>query len=114
MAVRTSSSRNGRAVASLLAAVAGVLALPAGVAISKESRNVHLLDAGWALPVGGLLGLLAVVLGTRARREAEWTLGRIGGLGLARAGRALGVLAICIAIAGGIAIAYFEVLRRLH
>jgi hypothetical protein len=98
----------------VLAAVAGVLALPAAVAISRESPRVHLLDTGWALPVAGLLGVLAIVLGTRARREAEWAVTRAAGLRLARAGRALGVLAVCIAVAGGIAIAYFELLRRLH
>ena len=111
MAVRTSSS-NGRAVASLLVALLGVLVVPATVALTKQSKRVHLLDAAYAIPVAAALGALALALAAGARRRAEWTLGRVGGTTAARVGRTLGVLAICIAVAGAIAIGWYEILRH--
>jgi hypothetical protein len=100
-------------MASVLVALLGVLALPAAIVVSRESRRVHLIDAGWALPVAGALGILAIVLAARARRHAAWTVSG-DGTAAARVGRALGVLAVCIAVAGAIAIVYYEYLRRVH
>ena len=111
MAVRTSSS-NGRAFASVVVALLGVLAVPAAVALTKESKRVDLIDAAYAIPLAAALGALALVLAVGARRRSEWTLGRVGGVGAARAGRVLGVLAICIAVAGAIAVGWYEVLIR--
>jgi hypothetical protein len=117
LAVPTSSSnatgrRNGRAWGSLLAAIVGVLALPAGVAVARETKTVHLIDAAYAVPFGAAFGLLAIALSVGARRRFEWTLGRVGGARIARIARVLGVLAVCIAVAAGIAIGFFEFLRN--
>jgi hypothetical protein len=93
-------------------ALLGVLAVPAAVALTRESKGVDLIDAAYAIPVAAALGVLALVLAVGARRRFEWTLGRVGGVGAARAGRVLGVVAICIAVAGAIAVGWYEVLIR--
>jgi hypothetical protein len=93
-------------VAGLLA----VAALPAGVALAQVSDRVKLLQAAAGVPVAALLGLVAVVLARRAVRRSDRTLGRAGGAGAAKAGRVLGVLGLCIAASGAIAIAFYEVL----
>jgi hypothetical protein len=111
LAVRTSSS-NGRAVASVAVALLGVLTVPAAVALTKESKRVDLIDAAYAIPLAAALGALALVLAVGARRRFEWTLGRVGGLRAARAGRVLGVVALCVAVAGAIAVGWYEVLIR--
>ena len=114
MAVLTSSSsrHNARAWASLAAALGGVLALPAAVALARQAKGVDLLDAAYAIPVAAALGLLAIALSIGARRRLEWTLGRVGGAWLARLGRVLGVVAVCGAVAAAIAIGFFELLRN--
>ena len=86
--------------------------LPAAIALTKRSKGVQLLDAAYAIPAAAALGVLALALAAGARRRAEWTLGRVGGTTAARVGRTLGVLAICIAVAGAIAIGWYEVLTH--
>ena len=93
-------------------ALLGVLALPAAVALTERSKRVDLLDAAFAIPVAAAFGIAALALAIGARRKAEWTLGRAGGAGAARVGRALAVLAICFAVAGVIAIAWYAALTR--
>jgi hypothetical protein len=103
---------NGRAWASLAAALAGVLALPAGIGAARELKAVSLIDAAYAIPFAAALGLLGIALSVGARRRLEWTLGRVGGRHVATAGRVLGVLAVCVAVAAAIAIGFFELLRN--
>ena len=95
-----------------MSALAGVLAIPGAVALARQAKAVNLIDAAYAIPVAAVLGLLAVALSIGARRRFEWTLGSAGGARLARVGRVLGVLAVCGAVAAGIAIGFFEVLRN--
>lgn len=108
----SSSAANGRARASLAAALAGVLAVPGGVALARQLKAVSLLDAAYAIPFAAVLGLLGIALSVGARRRFEWTLGRVGGRRLAAAGRVLGVLAVCVAVSASIAIGFFELLRN--
>jgi hypothetical protein len=58
-----------------------------------------------------VLGGAAVLLGRRGLRNIERTLGRVGGEGAARVGRLLGVIALCIGLAAGIALAVYAVLK---
>ena len=103
--------RNGRARASLLVGLLAAAALPVTIVVAQVTGALELLDASGAIPVAAGLGVLAIVLARSARRRAELTLGRIGGEGAARTGRLLGVLAVCLAIAGVIAVAFYFVLR---
>ena len=109
MAVPTRSS-NPAAPWAVAAGLLAVAALPAGVALAQLSARVKLLQASAAIPVAALLGAVALLLARRARRRSERTLGRAGGEGTARAARILGVLGLCIAASGAIAVAFYELL----
>ncbi len=86
------------------------VAVPVGVFFSRWVSGVGLLDASLAIPVAVVLGVAAIVLGRRSRREVAWTLGRMGGLGWARAGAMLGVVAICLAVTAALALGFYGLL----
>jgi hypothetical protein len=116
MASRTSGSSRSNHLASfaLVAALLGVLTVPVAVALSRQTGRVHLLDAVWAIPVGMALSLVALVFARGARGRIRQTLERAGGAGRLRATRWLTVLGICIALAAGIAVGFYELLVRLE
>jgi len=87
-----------------------VAAVPAGVAVSRYSERVSLLEAAGAVPVAAVLGLAAVLLARGARRRIERTLGRAGGGAAARLGRALGLLGLYVAATAGLALGFFGLL----
>jgi hypothetical protein len=92
--------------------VISAAALPVAITIARELRRVELLDAGYAIPVAAVFGLVAVLLARSARRRIERTIGRVGGDRPAAVGRALGILGLCTAVSGTIAVALYEVLAR--
>ena len=116
MAVRTRSSRrptrNGPAAASLLVGLVAAASLPAAVALAELDDRYDLLQACWAVPAALGLGLAALLLARRARVRVERTLGRVGGVGRARVGRALGVLGIMLGVSGAIAVGVYLALTR--
>jgi drug/metabolite transporter (DMT)-like permease len=107
-------SRNGPARASVLVGLVGVAALPAAVAVAELGERIDLFQAAVSVPVAFLLGLLAIWLGRRGRRRFERTVGRVGGAGVARLGRWLGLLAVCLALAGATAVGFYELLIRYY
>jgi hypothetical protein len=109
--VRTSNHRASLAV--LLGAV-GVAAVPAAVALSRQTAGVQLLDAVWAIPVAAACGVAALLFARGAGGRVRRTLERAGGLGRARAGRLLGVAGICVALSASIAVGFYELLLRLE
>jgi len=109
LAVPTRSS-NPAATAALLAGLLAVAALPAAIAFAQISARVRLTQAALGAPVAAVFGVGALLLARRARRRAERTLGRAGGLGVARGGRILGVLGLCLAASGAIAIGFYALL----
>jgi hypothetical protein len=112
-AVRTPSARaqpNDRARMSLLVGALAVLAIPCGLALAAYSSRVDLIYASACIPLAALLGLLALALSRSARRYSQITLGRIGGLGLARAGSILGLLALYLAAMGVLSVGFFGLL----
>ena len=90
----------------------GVAALPVAVAVAQVSGEIDLLDAWVGVPVAFVLGVAALVASRRGGVRLQRTLGRAGGERAARIGRALGRLAIGIALAGLIAVAVYEALTR--
>ena len=58
-----------------------------------------------------LLGLLALLLARKAQLRIERTLGRAGGAGLARAGKLLGLLSLCIGLTAGLALGFYALLN---
>ena len=87
-------------------------ALPSAIAVTEREERFELLQAAYAVPVALALGLAAVLLARRARLRVERTLGRVGGLRVARVGRALGVLAIMLGLSGAISVGVYFVLTR--
>jgi hypothetical protein len=103
-------SSNPAAAAALVAGIVAVAALPAAVVLAQVSSHVKLTQAALGAPVAALFGLAALLLARRALRRSERTLGRAGGEGIARAGRVLGVLSLCLAASGAIAIGFYGLL----
>jgi hypothetical protein len=98
----------------MLFGVVAVLAVPAGVLLSRRLAGVTLVQAGWGVPVAAAAGVTAVLFARGARGRIRATLERAGGAGRARAGRLLGVAGISIALSGAIAVGFYELLLRLE
>jgi hypothetical protein len=113
LAARTRSS-NGPARASALVGLLGAVAHPATVAAAELDDRLDLYQSAAAVPVSFVLGLVAIWLARRGRRRFERTIGRVGGAGLARTGRWLGILAVCLALSGAIAVGVYELLTRYY
>jgi hypothetical protein len=116
MAVRTSSSSprrdtGGSAKGAFLAGLASVATLPLAVYLTRFSDAYELLHAGFAIPVGFLFGVLALRLAGRSRRRSRLRLSGAGEEGLTTAARVLGVLGICLALSGVVAIVVYALLE---
>jgi len=110
---RSSSSRarNDAARGSLFVALLG-LALPVVAFVAaRQLEQVTLLQATVAACASVVLGLAAIVLARRARRNIERSIGRLGGAGTARVGRLLGLLALCIGLTASVALGFYELLK---
>ena len=107
------ASGNGRAVASVVLGVLAVATMPAAILATRYSESYDLLHAGFAIPLGLVLGALSIVLARRALRHDDLRLGRAGGRGTARIGRALGVLGIALAATGLVSLAVYGLLTYL-
>ena len=83
----------------------------AAFAAARRLEQVTLLQATGATCAAAVLGLGAILLARRARRNVERTLGRVGGEGTARAGRLLGLLSVCLALTAGIALGVYGLLN---
>jgi hypothetical protein len=107
------TSGNGRAVASLLAGIAATATMPLAILATRYSGSYELLHAGVAIPVAVLLGAFAIGLARAALRLDDMRLGRAGGRGVARFGRALGVLGISLGATCAVALAVYGILTYL-
>ena len=103
-------ARNPRARASVVVGVLSLLAVPAGVLLARYSERVTLVQAGISAAVGLLLGAYAILLARRGRETVEQTIGRSGGARAAHAGRLLGMLGICVALTGALAVGFYGLL----
>lgn len=108
---RSNSRRNPRARLAVALGLVAVAIIPAAIAASRYVPQMSLLDAGAAVPAAAVLGLASLLAGRRAHEQVVRTLGRIGEAGLARAGRVLGALGICLALTGAISLGFYGLLR---
>lgn len=98
--------RPGSARASVLVGLLSVATMPVAILATRWSEQYELLQAGFAIPLGAALGLLAVALARRARSRLAPTLGHPKGTRTARLGRLLGLLGFLLALtaAGSLAV----------
>jgi hypothetical protein len=92
----------------LVLAVAGLLTLPAAVEVARRSTRVRLLDAGYAIPVAFLLGVIALIMARRARDNLRWLRLRGGGTGVASTAVIVAAITICLAITAALSIGFYE------
>jgi hypothetical protein len=97
-----------RSWVALLLAVLGLLVLPAAVELSRRSRTVSLLDAGYAIPIAFLLGLIALIMARRARENLRWLSVRERGTGVASTAVVVAGVTICLAITAALSIGFYE------
>lgn len=102
---------NSSAWGSLLAGVASVATLPVAIYLTRYSERYDLIHGSFAIPLGGALGGVAIMLGARAKRRGAMRLGRGHGGGVASAGRVLGIIGVCLALAGVVALAVYGLLE---
>jgi hypothetical protein len=90
--------------------LASVLTLPLAIYATRFSDAYELLHAGFAIPLAGGLALMALASARRARRldalRLDGTTARA-----ARWGRVLGILGICLATSGLVALAVYGLLE---
>ena len=98
---------------SVLVGLIAVATLPAAILYAEKWDRITLLESAVAIVPAFLLGVAAVLLGRRARRGIDRTIGRVRGHRLALAGRLLGYLALYLAATGSISVATYYVLRQI-
>jgi hypothetical protein len=103
--------RNDAARGSILVALVALAVPVVAFAAARKLNQVSLLQATGATAASGVLGLAALFLARRGRRNIERTIGRVGGEGTARVGRLLGVISVCLALTGGIALGVYALLN---
>jgi hypothetical protein len=82
--------------------------MPAAIEVARRSLRVALLDAAYAVPLAFLLGLVALLMGKRARDNLRWLRLGEGGAGAARVGMILGLLAVCFALMAALSVGFYE------
>ena len=108
-----SGSRSARrpATVALILGIAALAAIPAAAAIAAYRSDVDLLPAeSVAVPTAFVLGLIALSLSRRARARVERSVRRAGE-GLVRTSRVVAWSGVYIAVTGGLALAFYGVLR---
>ena len=110
---RSSSARarNDAARASVACALLGLLVPVAGYVAARQLKDVTIVQGTEATCGSALLGFLAILLARKAQLTIERTLGRVGGAGIARAGRLLGLLSLCIGLTAALALGFYGVLN---
>jgi hypothetical protein len=112
---RTSSSRaargaNPRALWSVACGLLSLAAIPAGIALARETKAVTLIDSTGSIAVAIALGAVAIVLARRARERIQITLGRAGGENAARIGRVLGIIGVLVGATAALAVGFWGLL----
>jgi hypothetical protein len=90
--------------------VVSVLTLPVAIYLTRYVGSYDLIDAWYAIPVGALLGIAAITFARRAGRESAIRLGESLD-SRARAGRILGIVGVCIALAGVVSLVVYGLLE---
>jgi hypothetical protein len=85
--------------------------MPLAILGTRYSSGYRLPDAGYAIPVGILIGVASLLLARSARARNERALGRLGGETAIRWCRVLGALGICLALTALISVGVYVFLK---
>ena len=102
---------NWAAWCSLLTGLASVATLPVAIYLTRFSGEYELLHAGFAIPLVAALGLLALALARRSRTRAALSLSAARTSVLARIGRVLGIVGLCVAAAAVVSLVVYGLLE---
>jgi hypothetical protein len=102
---------NGAAWGSLLTGLASVATLPVAVYLTRFSGSYELVHAAFTIPVAAAFGVVALLLGRRARRRQAVSLAAGKTSGLVVAGRVLGTIGLCLAASGLVALGVYGLLE---
>jgi hypothetical protein len=106
------AAHDSAAWGSVLAGIASVLTLPLAVFLTRFSDSYELLHAGFVIPIGAALGFVALALARSARRRSAMSLGGADEKhAVATSGRVLGVIGLCLAASGLIALGVYGLLE---
>jgi hypothetical protein len=105
------SAGNGAAWGSLLAGIASCATLPVAIYVTRFSDTYELLHAGFAIPVAAACGIVALSLARRACVRRRVSLSGGGGGGTATIGRVLGIIGLCLAASGLVALGVYGLLE---
>ncbi len=78
--------------------------------LTRYSDSYDLLHAGFAIPVGAVLGVVAMSLARRARRRSAVSLAARRDDRLATLGRVLGLVGLCLAASAVVALCVYGLL----
>jgi len=81
--------------------------MPAAIEVAARSKRIGLLDAAYAVPVAFLLGLVALIMARRARRNLRWLQLREGGTGVASAALLVAAVTVCLALAAAFSVGFY-------
>ena len=98
-------------MAAFLAGLASVATLPVAVYLTRFSDRYELIHAGFAIPLGLGLGVLALALVRRARTREALRFVTPGGNRLVTAARVLGIVGVCLALGGLVALGVYGLLE---
>jgi hypothetical protein len=94
----------------VLLAVLGLATLPAAIAVTERIDGLSLVEAGFAIPVAIAFALAAIVIGRRVRSRSRQTLSTVPGTRVAVVGRALGYVALYVALTAALAVGFYAIL----
>ena len=107
---RVIAVRNRKAVFALACAVGALALLIAGAAAVNQADHIPIYSYA-AVPAAFVAAMAAVSLARRAHFDFQRSLGRLGGNGLATAGKSLAVLALLLSLTAALAIGVYLVLK---
>ena len=87
-----------------------MVTLPVAIYLTRFSEDYNLLHAALAIPVAALFGFAAIWLASRAQRRDALRLVATPG-GVARSGRVLGVVGLCLVASALVALAVYGLLE---
>ena len=85
--------------------------MPAAIVLARASHRIALLDAAFAVPLAFVLGVVAVGMARRAKRNIAWLGLDERGAGIASAGVILGVLAVSLALMAALSVGFYEAVQ---